>query len=184
VRTSSRVESVMPNNLRANIELGAQIVIAVAVVVAAGVLVKRNLFPPRNPASMPRINAGEKLNVPNVDWEQNKKSLVFFLKKDCVFCTSSAPFYRQLLAEASKRNVKSLAILPDPDREARGYVNFLELPIDSVQTGSLESYKIAGTPTVLFVDRQGIVRNVWFGAAPEREREMRDKLVELFDAKE
>src|SRR5437660_961982 len=120
------VEFIMPKNLRANIELGVQIVIAVAVVVAAGVLVKRNLFShPANPASMPRINAGEKLNVPNVDWEQNKKSLVFFLKKDCVFCTSSAPFYRQLLEEASKRNVKSLAILPDSDREAREYVKTL-----------------------------------------------------------
>jgi peroxiredoxin len=173
----------MPNNLRANIELGAQIVIAVAVVVAAGVLVKRNLLPPAaNPGSLPRINAGEKLNVPNIDWEQNKKSLVFFLKKDCVYCTSSAPFYRQLLEEASKRNVKSLAILPDSDREAREYVKSLELPIDTVQTGSLASYKISGTPAVLFVDRQGIVRNVWFGASREREKEMRDKLFELFEA--
>lgn len=173
----------MPKNFRANIELAAQILIAVAVVVAAGVLVKRNLFShPANPESMPRINAGEKLNVPNIDWEQNKKSLVFFLKKDCVFCTRSAPFYRQLIGEASKRNVKTLAILPDSDREAREYVKSLELPIDTVQTGSLASYKISGTPTVLFVDRQGIVRNVWFGAAPEREQEMRDKLMKLFEA--
>lgn len=176
----------MANNLRANIELGAQIVIAVAVVVAAGVLVKRNLFPTRaNPGNVPRINAGEKLAVPHVDWEQNKKSLVFFLKKDCVFCTSSAPFYRQLLEEAAKRNVKSLAILPDLDQEAREYLKYLKLPIDIVQTGSsLEPYKITGTPTVLFVDRQGIVRSVWFGAAREHEREMRDKLIELFEAKE
>lgn len=173
----------MPKNLRANIELAAQILIAVAVVVAAGVLVKRNLFShPPNPGSVPRINAGEKLDVPNIDWEQNKKSLVFFLKKDCVFCTSSAPFYRQLIGEASKRNVKTLAILPDPDREAREYVKSLELPLDTVQTGSLASYKISGTPTVLFVDRQGIVRNVWFGAAPERQQEMQDKLFALFAA--
>ena len=175
----------MPNNLRSNIELGAQILIALAVVIAAGVLVKRSIFPRQpSPENRPRINAGENLNVPNVDWAQNKKSLVFFLKKDCSFCTSSAPFYRQLLAEASKRSVKSLAILPDSDQEAREYITYLKLPIDTVQTGSLEPYKITGTPTVLFVDRQGIVRNVWFGAAREREKEMRDQLVELFDAKE
>lgn len=176
----------MPNNLRANIELGAQIVIAVAVVVAAGVLVKRNFLPARqNHENRPRINAGEKLNVPNVDWAQNRKSLVFFLKKDCSFCTSSAPFYRHLLGEASKRNVKSLAMLPDPDQEAREYIAYLKLPIDTVQTGTnLDTYKIAGTPTVVFVDRQGIVRNVWFGAAREREKEMRDTLVRLFDAKD
>lgn len=171
----------MPTNLRANIELGAQIVIAVAVLAAAGVLVKRNLFTARSPGSLPRVNAGEKLNVANVDWQQNKKTLVFFLKKGCVFCTSSAPFYRQLLQDASQRNVKSLAILPDPESEARAYLQSLELRIDTVQTGPLETYKITGTPTVLFVDSQGIVRNVWFGASPEHEKEMRDKLIELFD---
>lgn len=174
----------MGNNFRSNVELGAQVAIAVAVVVVAGVLVKRYLFPRQvSPASLPRISAGERLNVPNVDWEQNRKSLVFFLKKDCVYCTSSAPFYRQLLEDASKRNVRSLAILPNSVNEARKYLQYLELPIENVQTGSLSSYKISGTPTVLFVDRQGIVRGVWFGAAPEREKEMRDKLVALFDAK-
>jgi peroxiredoxin len=174
----------MRNSIRANIELGAQIVIAIAVVVAAGVLVKRSFFPGQlNPADLPRINAGERLNVPNVDWKQNKKSLVFFLKKDCAYCASSAPFYRQLIAEASKRNVTSLAILPNPLDEANKYLKYLELPIENVQTGSLSSYKIPGTPTVLFVDNAGIVRSVWIGAAPEREKEMHDKLVELFDAK-
>jgi len=174
----------MRNNVKANIEFAAQIVIAVAVVFAAGVLVKRNFFPQSgNSASLPRINAGERLNVPNIDWGQNKKSLVFFLKKDCAYCTSSAPFYRQLIEDASKRNVKSVAVLPNSADEARKYLQYLELPIENIQTGPLSSYKISGTPTVLFVDSQGIVMSVWFGAQTEREKEMRDKLVELFDAK-
>jgi peroxiredoxin len=112
------------------------------------------------------------------------RGIVLALTFICIYCTSSAPLYRQLLAEASKRDVKSLAILPNSDREAREYIKSLELPIDTVQTGSLASYKIPGTPTVLFVDHQGIVRSVWFGAAPEREKEMRDKLIQLFDAED
>lgn len=102
----------MQSQLRANIELGAQIAIAIAVVVIAGVVVKRNLFPaPASPASLPRIAGGERLNIPNVSWEQNKKRLVFFLMKDCVHCQASAPFYKQLIEEASKRDVKLLTIL-------------------------------------------------------------------------
>src|SRR5882724_6457721 len=174
----------MRNNVKANIEFAAQIVIAVAVVFAAGVLVKRNFFPQSgNSASLPRINAGERLNVPNIDWGQNKKSLVFFLKKDCAYCTSSAPFYRQLIEDASKRNVKSVAVLPNSADEARKYLQYLELPIENIQTGSLSSYKITGTPTVLFVDGHGIVRSAWFGALPQQEQEMRNKLVALFDSK-
>lgn len=69
----------MSKNARANIELGVNIVIAVAVVIVAAVVVKRYAFPPVNPGNLPRITKGERLNVPNVDWQQNKKSLVFFL---------------------------------------------------------------------------------------------------------
>jgi thioredoxin-related protein len=172
----------MQNNIRANLELGAQIAIAIAVVVVAGVLVKRQVFPSQTRSNAPQINAGEKLNVPNVDWEQNKKSLVFFLQKGCHYCSSSAPFYRQLIADATSKNVKSLAILPNSADDARQYLQSLELPIENLQTGSLASYKVNGTPTVLFVDRHGIVRSVWFGAAPEREKEMRDRLDQLFEA--
>src|SRR6266571_1221466 len=101
----------MQNNIRANLELGAQIAIAIAILVVSGVLVKQHLFPQQvNPGNVPRINAGERLDVSNVDWKRNNKSLVFFLNKDCHYCTSSAPFYRQLIEEALKRNVKSLAI--------------------------------------------------------------------------
>lgn len=172
----------MPKNVRANIELGVNIVIAIAIVVVAVVLVKRYAFPPVNPGSLPRITLGERLNVPNVNWEQNKKSLVFFLMKDCEHCKSSAPFYRQLIEDASKRNVKWLAILPNSVEEGRKYVQSLDLPIDNVQTGSLSGYKIPGTPSVLFVDNRGVVKGVWIGEAPGREKEMRDRLVALFDA--
>jgi peroxiredoxin len=173
----------MQSKVRANIELTAQVIIALAVVVAAAALVKRTFYPGQGNPNLPRISAGERLNVPNIDWKQNQKTLVFFLKKDCPYCTTSAPFYRQLIEDASKRNVKSVAILPNSIDEAHKYLQYLELPIEDVQTGSLSSYKISGTPTVLYVDSQGIVRSAWFGAAPEREKEMRDQLVALFDAK-
>ena len=171
----------MSNNVRANVELGLNVVITVAIVVVAVVLVKRYAFSPENPGSLPRITKGERLNIPNTDWEKNEKSLVFFLKRDCVYCTSNAPLYRQLVDDASKRNVKWLAILPDSIEEGREYLRSLALPIENAQSGSLSSYKIPGTPSVLFVDRHGIVKSVWIGAVPGQERQMRDELVALFN---
>jgi thioredoxin-related protein len=172
----------MTEKLRANIELAINIVIALSIVVVAAVVVKRYAFPPVNPGSLPQITKGERLNIPNVDWEQNKKSLVFFLMKDCKYCESSAPLYRQLIEDASKRNVKWLAILPNSIEEGRKYVQSLDLPIENVQTGSLSSYKIPGTPALLFVDNKGIVTGVWIGAVTGREQEVRDELIALFDA--
>ena len=173
----------MPKNIRGNIELGAQITIAIATVLIAGVVVKRNLYPPpANPSNLPRITVGERLNVPGVDWQQNQKTLVFFLMKDCVYCKASAPFYRELIEDASKRDVKLLAVFPNSVEEGHAYLRSLNLSIDDVRNGPLSAYKVSGTPTVLFVDGQGIVRSAWFGSAPERDKQMRDELVALFDA--
>ena len=175
----------MQGTLRTKIELVTQVVIAISVVVVAGVVVKRNLFAlPANPAGLEqesRALIGTALNLPDVDWGQNKQTLVFFLKKDCVYCAASAPFYREVLAAASKRNVKSLAILPDSEDEARKYLQYIGLPIENVQRGSLSSYKISATPTMLLVDDLGLVKGVWTGAAPNRESQVRDELFLLFD---
>jgi peroxiredoxin len=124
-----------------------------------------------------------RISVPNVDWKQNEKSLVFFLRKDCVYCKLSAPFYRQLIADASQRKVKWLAVLPDSLEEGKVYLRSLNLPIENVQSESLSSYKIPATPSVLFVDSQGIVRSAWAGAPPDRETRMREELIALFDGK-
>jgi len=121
------------------------------------------------------------LDVPGANWAQNKKTLVFFLMKDCVYCKTSAPLYRDLISEGAKRQVQMLAILPNPLAEGREYVRELNLQIADVRSGPLTSYKISGTPTVLLVNDKGIVQSAWFGAAPEREKEMRDTLVALFD---
>jgi peroxiredoxin len=173
----------MPNNLKGNIEVGAQVVIAIATLLVVGVVVKRNFFPTTvETSNLPRITAGERLNVPGVDWQRNQKTLVFFLMKDCVYCKASAPFYRELIEDASKRGVKLLAILPNPLEEGRAYVRSLDLSIEDVRSGPLSAYKVSGTPTVLFVDGQGKVRSAWFGAAPGRDRQMRDELVALFDS--
>jgi thiol-disulfide isomerase/thioredoxin len=172
----------MRPHVRANIEVAAQVVIAIAVVITAGVLVKRTLWPGQMSGRMPSINAGERLSIPNVDWAQNKKSLVFFLKKDCPYCTSSAGLYRQLVEDATKRNVKCIAVFPNTPEEARKYLKYIELPIDYILTGPLSDYKISGTPTVLFVDESGIAKSVWIGAQTGREQEMRDKLVALFES--
>jgi peroxiredoxin len=167
------------SNLRANIELCAQIVVAIAVIVVAGVIVKRHVFPQRpTPLNVQGIAAGEHLNLPDVDWKRTQKTLVFFLNKDCHFCTSSAPFYRQWIEEASsKQNFSLVAVLPNSAEEAQAYIQSIRLPIADIHVGPLAPYKIVGTPTVLLVDESGIVEKVWFGGVLGKEKQMRDELL-------
>lgn len=167
------------NNLRANIELCAQIVVAIAVIVVAGVIVKRHVFPQRpTPLNVQGIAAGEHLNLPDVDWKRTQKTLVFFLNKDCHFCTSSAPFYREWIEEASsKQNFSLVAVLPNSPEEAKTYIQSIGLPIADIHIGPLTPYKIVGTPTVLLVNESGIVEKVWFGGVSGKEKQMRDELL-------
>lgn len=174
----------MPNRIRANVELTLNIVIAIAIVLVLGIAVKRFLFtsPTTVGAPRPELSMGSPVGVSNVDWKQNKKSLIFFLKKDCTYCNQSAPLYHGLIEEASKRNVTLLAILPDPIEVGTQYVQSLNLPIKTVQTGSLAHYQIPGAPSLVFVDDQGIARGVWIGMPPPNLQEkMRCELIALFD---
>lgn len=176
----------MPRNLRANVELTVNTVIAIAVVVIAGVAVKRYVTSEQtNSQSLPehkRLLMGTRVIVPNVNWGNSRNHLVFFLDKNCAYCTSSAPFYRQLLEEAAKRDVQWLAILQNAPDEAREYVRSLSLPIENVQSGTLASYKIPGVPTVMLLDEGGVVKGVWLGAHKGREKEMQAELLALLDA--
>ena len=167
----------MQNGLRSNIELTAQIVIAIAVLVVAGIIVKRQFFPEGR--ATPAIRAGERLNLADIDWKQNKKSLVFFLNKDCHYCTSSAPVYRQLKEEAQKQNVKLLAVFPHSIEEAKVYLESVQLSFDEIRSSPLAPYKIPGTPTVLFVNSSGIVEKVWFGDVSGKEKQMREEFLTL-----
>lgn len=170
----------MPGSLRTKIEFVAQIVIAIAVLVVAGIVVKRHVFPERRaPPNSQSISAGEQLHLPDVDWKQNQKSLVFFLKKDCRYCTSSAPLYRQLTEEALKQNVKSLALFPHTADEAKAYLELIQVSVDEIRIVPFSSYKIAGTPTVLFVNSTGVVEGIWVGDAVGRENQIREEFLAL-----
>lgn len=170
----------MRDSLRTNVEFAAQIAIAIAVLVVAGVIVKRHVFPEKPfPQNIPNIRAGDQLHVQDVDWKLNQKTLVFFLNKDCHYCTTSAPFYRQLIEEASKRNVQALAVFPNSPKEAQDYLRAVALPIAELRTGPLSAYKIAGTPTVVLVDGGGSVEGVWFGDTSGREERIRGEFMSL-----
>jgi rhodanese-related sulfurtransferase/peroxiredoxin len=174
----------MTDNLKNKVEMTVNVIIAVAVVIVVGITLKNYFFQGKGSTvkQQAQIIAGSRISVPNVSWEENKKTLVFFLKKDCAFCTSSAPFYRQLIGEAVKRGVKLLAIVPHSVEEGQGYLKTLNLPIDNVQTGELSAYKVPGTPTLLLVDNTGKVKSVWIGGvSPDREQEIKDNLIPLFE---
>jgi hypothetical protein len=64
-------------------------------------------------------------------------------------------------------------VFPGDPEKGREYLRSLRVPITDVRQGKPPSLPIRGTPTLLLVDRDGIVRKVWAGQlSPEGERDV------------
>lgn len=155
------------------LEVVANVAMIVVAVIAGTVLVRNLMTRPKNRPMPPPIALGSPLAVQGMDWRANGKTLVLAVNTACHFCSESAPFYRRLVAEAPRRHVHMTALLPQAVSEGQEYLRSLEVPIDDVRQAPLKALKLRGTPTLLLVDGQGRVRQVWEGKlSPDAERQV------------
>jgi hypothetical protein len=113
------------------------------------------------------LRPGSKLGEPT-DWAAYDRTLVLILRKGCHYCAASAPFYRRLaglIGESGR--VHLTAVLPHPVPEAKEYLARQGLEIEDIRQANLASLRIAGTPTLLLVDKRGTVRMIWVGKLPD-----------------
>jgi hypothetical protein len=147
------------------IETLANIMTVVVSVILSVVLVKEFLLPARMRRAVgPETAVGTSLrgSLPDVDWGKNGRTLILAISTRCHFCAESAPFFKRVEKERP-RDVKLVALLPQPVEEARRYLDGEGVHVDEVRQASLQSIGVAGTPTLLLVDARGKVSNVWRG---------------------
>lgn len=168
------------SNAYRRVELLANVAIIVVAVMLCTVLVGKFLLPTSAagaPMKYAGVAAGDKVSIPNVDWAKSQKTLLLVLQKGCHFCTESAEFYRSIARVRAEKGVRVLAVLPQPVNEARDYLAKLSVDVDEVRQGTLDSVNVAGTPTLIFLDDNGVVRDVWVGKlSAEKESEVLSRL--------
>lgn len=117
------------------------------------------------------IAAGKKLNLPRTDWLSSERTLVIALKPGCPFCADSAPLYRTLSRVYGESKALHLtAILPQDAAHAREYLNGIGVAISDVKEGYLASEGVPYTPTLLLVDRGGVIVKTWVGKLSDAEQ--------------
>lgn len=127
----------------------------------------------------PAVNPlGKPVPLENVNWKENKKTLVLYLSTSCRYCNESSPFYKQLLEKFSNdKNVKLIAVLPQPVDESKEHLKGLGVNIENVYNAQLSSMGVAATPTLLIVNESGVVSEYWRGKLnSDREKEVINKL--------
>jgi hypothetical protein len=95
------------------------------------------------------------------------------------------PFYQALVSAASERRssgrLRIVAVTTDPREAATANLRDRNVVIDdvvSLDPDSVRTFRVAGTPTLLLVNRRGVVENIWVGKLDEaREREVLAKTV-------
>lgn len=121
---------------------------------------------------------GKSVPLENVNWKENKKTLVLYVSTTCHFCTESSPFYKRLAEKYSdSKDVKLVTIMPQPIDDAKAYLKDLEINIKEVYSYPLTSIGVTATPTLLLVNDSGIVTEIWRGKlSSDREDQVLSKL--------
>jgi hypothetical protein len=98
------------------------------------------------------------------------RTLLMVLRHDCHFCAESVDFYHRLSASlragADHPNVRLIMLTTDDRQTARRYSDEKSLTLDaivSVPPERARELKVPGTPTLIIVNRKGVIQDMWLG---------------------
>jgi hypothetical protein len=132
---------------------------------------------PELPASsVGPYQAGDRLpEIQGIDFSRAPTTLVMVLRESCPYCTASMDFYKRL-AESSRRG-RLVVLSSDAPEVMAAYLE--QHGFEPDQTLSTAGpLRIDGTPTLLLVDRDRVIRQSWSGLIerPSQERDVLNAL--------
>jgi thiol-disulfide isomerase/thioredoxin len=156
----------MGNTIAKKLDLLVSIAIIAVAILIGIVLVKNYIFnsKPKSDdgiAANNQIKIGTTISLPDINWTENGYTLLLAISSTCHFCSESAPFYQRLSEQ--RRNFQFIAVSHETVGESQKYLNQLSVSVDKVMQVPFESLGIRGTPTLMLVDNNGIVTDVWVG---------------------
>jgi hypothetical protein len=97
--------------------------------------------------------------------DHSSATLLLVLRSTCRFCNESVPFYRRLLDQVSHAQVKSVALMFDRQDIGVAYIAKVGLQVHQVLPVTNDSFasRVSGTPTLILLDKSGVVVNSWVG---------------------
>ena len=168
----------MSTKIYQKVELFTNFIIILTAILLCYFVVQNFLLSPlsKQAKSAPKIK-GSKIEIPNINWEKNDKTLVLYLNSECRYCTESMPFYKNLAEVSKEKNINTIVASNDLLETSKKYLKKHDVNFQEVRQASLDSIGVHGTPTLLLVNKQGEVSNFWVGKLnSSREQEVLDQL--------
>lgn len=117
----------------------------------------------------PTIAPSAGIAIKGLDWTKSEQTLLLAMQEDCEYCTLSARFYREIIQGLSGRNdVRVVALFPESTADAENYLSQHGLSVSEIKAVPLLSLGIREIPTLVLVNKNGIVSNVWIGQLPPK----------------
>jgi rhodanese-related sulfurtransferase len=150
-------------NLARRVNWAVNVALALAGVALVLVLT-RSYFGGKGQAAAEPIEAGTKLSLKDVAWNEKGQTLVMALSSECRYCTESAPFYQRLVSGlAAGGKTRVVAVLPQSVSTGERYLRTLGVTPDRVLQANLSRIGFPQTPTLALVDTAGVVTETWVG---------------------
>jgi F plasmid transfer operon protein TraF len=113
----------------------------------------------RSASTPPQFATGSRApTLENIDYRRYKHTIVTFVRSSCKFCTESMPLY-QRIARATASDVQFIVASAEPISVTNEY-----LRTHGVVAGKVVRVEQTGpTPTMLLVNRAGIIEHTWVG---------------------
>jgi thioredoxin-related protein len=161
------------NTVGRKLETAANIAIIVVAILLGAVIIQKYLLPSSSRPQRMQPVIGKQMNLPDVNWASQPKTLILALSTTCHFCNESAPFYRRLIESVKGKNVKLIAVFPTETEAGRTHFKELGLSDIEVKQSPLANMQVSGTPTLILTDDKGQVTKSWIGKLPpEKETEV------------
>lgn len=143
----------------------------VATILACGALcvyIARSVFIPaaQGPQPGPAYQAGDRIeNLPRVRFDAADRTLVVATRGTCRFCQASMPALAQIATslKALPRRTPFVVVSVDGEDQTRGAFRDYRVDPDVVIGVKPTARVMYATPTVLLVNRAGIVEHAWIG---------------------
>ncbi len=105
-----------------------------------------------------------------------QQSLLIALSSQCRFCQESVDFYQRLSSEV-EAHTQLVAVFSEPTESAVSFVEKAGMRANILGGVDLHDLGIAGTPTLVLIDSEGVVTATWRGLlSPEQEEEVMARL--------
>ena len=164
------LKSVIPQHIRHRTlmrEWGAHILLLIVI----GLFLYFRLVKP-DEAQAPTVIAGTTLDLLERDGgDESSETLLLALSPTCSWCRRSYPFYKTLV-ELKESSDHTIAVIASVDTSASAVIQQLHLEAagvfaDSVVALPLRAAGISSVPTVIHLDGQGVIQDVWTGFLDE-----------------